>query len=247
MCSDPDNLGTSHVKGKGVWSHLLGILQPLSVILLLITLIILGPVLHLPLGSQLLFLFKKYCGNYGYFVVMLAAFAEGLIVVNTYAPGSTVVILGAVAARSGILSIWGVIATALFGFMLGYISCFALGLYGWYSAVRNRNINSALERVRNEMALFGPKLIVIANIHPNTGSLAATAAGLLRVKFRIFLLITTASALFWTVFWCFIAYSLGDAAVLLFNSWLLLPILLVVCLAIFINHKRCSGRSASST
>ena len=197
-------------------------------IFLFLGLLIAGRILHVPVGSWLLSVSSRYYQDYGYLAVFLGAFVEGLLVVSLYLPGSTIVILGAVASRSGILNIWAVIGVSSIGFFLAYVICYTLGWFGWYSGISRLGVAKPLEKTRVRMLEVGPRLICVANIHPNLGALAATASGILRVPFRKFVVLSIISETSWTVFWGLIAYSLGKTAIDLFNSWLLIPIIIIL-------------------
>ena len=219
-------LHTSLSKGiHRLGNHLSTRVQPAALgLAIVLVLIAMGHALRIPLGSWLLFLCRRYYADYGYQAVLIGAFLEGLLVLNLYVPGSTVVILGAVASREGILSLWIVIILASIGFLLAYTLCYCLGWYGWHPAIGHRAVSGALARTKNRMLVIGPRLICIANIHPNLGAVASTAAGVLRVPLRRFLILSGISAVAWTMFWSLIAYLLGDMAVEMFNSWLLVPV-----------------------
>jgi membrane protein DedA with SNARE-associated domain len=169
--------------------------------------------------------------------VFLGALLEGILVINFYVPGSTIVILGAVASRGGALSIGLVILVATVGFILAYSVCYILGWFGWYSAFSRLGVERALNRTRERMMAVGPRLIPVANIHPNLGALAATSAGALRIPFVRFILISGTSALLWDIFWGLLAFWLGREAVKLFNGWLLFPVLLVLVLWFLISSR----------
>ncbi|MHB1462025.1 MAG: DedA family protein [Armatimonadota bacterium] len=183
--------------------------------------------LGIPVGNLLLSAYQ-HSGRSSYLIVFAAAFLEGLFVINIYVPGSAVVILAAVASRIGILNIWGVIGTAWIGFSCAYIVCFSLGYSGSHTALSLYGANAAIQQMYSKMQRVGPIVICAANIHPNIGALAAVVSGMLRLPFRKFLALSTMSALFWNILWGMIAYHLGDKALLFFNSWLLVPVLMVI-------------------
>lgn len=190
-------------------------------------LVLVGRTLNVPVGDWLLSVSDQYYARYGYPAVFIGALLEGTIVVNFYVPGSTIVILGAVASRGGALSIAAVIGIATMGFILAYSFCYMLGWLGWYAALRRLGFEGALRRMHQRMVAAGPRIIPLANIHPNLGALAATSAGILRVPFFKFIMISAPSTLAWTTFWGLLAYWLGREAVRLFNGWLLTPVVLV--------------------
>lgn len=208
---------------------------PMALLLVLITA---GQILHVPIGTWLLSICRRYYGEYGYLAVFVGALLEGLLVVNFYVPGSTIVILGAVASRGGMLNIWAVIGLAATGFFLAHMVSFALGWYGWHSAIKHRGLIRSLEKTRRKLLEVGPQLVCAANIHPNLGALVSTAAGTLRVPPRKFVPLCGASDLAWATFWGLLAYSLGDKAVMLFNSWMLIPVLIIVLSSVLIGGRR---------
>lgn len=147
--------------------------------------------------------------RYGYWVVFLGAFIEGLFVISWYFPGSTIVVLGAVFAGAGLLSLPLVVALAVLGFVLSANVNYLLGRYGWYRVLERLGAGPALEQAKARVRDFGWRAIFLGFVNPALGVLMATAAGILRLPYAAYLGVTSAAVLFWMLVWGGLAYRLG--------------------------------------
>ena len=152
---------------------------------------------------------QKYYEQYGYLVVLVGALAEGTLFVNWYLPGSIVVAMGAVFARTAGLNIFLMLLMVVIGFYATALLNYALGRFGWYHIFIKLGLKQPLEKVQAKIADKGLKILFTTYVHPNFGALAATSAGILRMNFYKFALYAFLAIGLWNSFWTAIFYWFG--------------------------------------
>jgi len=155
--------------------------------------------------------------THGYWVVFIAALAEGVLLLNWYLPGSVVSVMGVLFAIEGNQSVVltvGLISLALF---IMTITNYFLGKYGWYRLLAKFGLEGEIQNVKGRILKHGLKYMLLGYFHPHTASLIATAAGILQMKFRRFLLYTFVAYLFWMGVWLGVAYTFGAEFLALIN------------------------------
>ncbi|MBI3231839.1 MAG: VTT domain-containing protein [Candidatus Doudnabacteria bacterium] len=167
--------------------------------------------LGLPSPEAIIAWATKYYENYGYWVVLVGALAEGALFINWYLPGSTVVALGAVFARQSGLNIFLMLFMVILGFYSTALLNYALGRFGWYHAFMKLGLKQPLEKVQLKIKDKGLGILFTTYVHPNFGALAATAVGILRLDFFKFAAYTFIAILLWNSFWTVIFYWFGSA------------------------------------
>jgi membrane-associated protein len=165
----------------------------------------------LPSSEEIISLTRGYYETYGYWVVFIGAFVEGLLLINWYFPGSVVVALGVILARSSELNIFVMLFLVIAGFFITALFNYALGRYGWYHVFLKLGLKGPLDKVQAKVEDKGLPVLFSTYIHPNFGSLAATASGILRLSFKKFFLYSLISITLWNTFWTTLFYYIGDA------------------------------------
>lgn len=183
---------------------------PAIVIILYIGLIYLYKLTGLPASEEIIASAQKYYESYGYWVVLVGAIAEGALFVNWYLPGSIVVALGAVFARTAGLNIFFMLFLVIVGFFLTALFNYALGRFGWYHVFLKLGLKGPLEKVQSKVEDKGLKILFTTYVHPNFGALAATAAGILRLSFWKFFLYSLVSIAVWNSIWTTLFYYFGS-------------------------------------
>ena len=183
---------------------------PVLAILLYLLLIFIYRALGLPSPEEIITWTEGYYESYGYYVVLIGAFAEGILFFNWYLPGSLVVALGATLAKSSGLNIFIMLGLVIIGFYTTSLLNYAFGRYGWYHAFIKLGLKGPLEKVQAKVENKGLKILFTAYIHPNFGALAATSAGILRMDFKKFALYAFISITLWNSFWTAIFYFFGS-------------------------------------
>ena len=165
--------------------------------------------LGLPSPETIISWAQNYYEQYGYWVVLVGALAEGALFINWYLPGSIVVALGAVFARNAGLNIFLMLAMVVIGFYATALLNYAFGRFGWYHAFIKLGLKQPLEKVQAKVENKGLKILFTTYVHPNFGALAATSAGILRMDFSKFALYSFISILLWNSFWTTVFYWFG--------------------------------------
>ena len=167
-------------------------------------------ILRLPPIEELIPLIEDLFARYGYWVVFIGAFVEGILLVNWYLPGSIVVVLGVAFARGGPLNVFAVIGLIILAFLITTIFNYALGRFGWYRLLLRFGLGSSLDRVKSRVEHRGLPIIFSTYFHPNFGALTATSAGILHLPFKRFVIYSLAALVAWNTLWGAIVYFFGD-------------------------------------
>ena len=171
--------------------------------------LLLWDVFGLPDKEEIISSIQQYFAKYGYWVVFVGAFAEGLLFLNWYLPGSIVAVMGVVFAKQNDLNVVWVVGLITLAFFLTCLINYALGRYGWDHIFMKFGLKAPLERIRLRVENKGLPIIFSTYIHPNIGALTATSAGILKLKFREFFLFSLTAVIFWNTLWGVVVYFSG--------------------------------------
>ncbi len=150
--------------------------------------------------------------HFGYLAV------GGLVLIEDFGvpvPGETVLILGAVYAGSGHLSIALVVLLAFVGAMLGDNIGFAIGHFGGRPLVERygRYVLLTPERLDKATRFFqrhGGKIIVVARFIEGLRQANGIIAGMSGLRWPRFLVFNAIGAALWVAVWASIGYLSGD-------------------------------------
>ena len=170
-------------------------------------------------AETLLALIQDLYGTYGYYLVFLGAFLEATFLISLYLPGATVVLLGAALSRTGVIEFPIALSLTILGFITGYTINYILGKYGWYRVLARLGLKKGIEIAKARLENSQSKTILLGYFHPSSASFIATAAGVLRVPFKKFFLLSLLSQLFWSLLWGSLAYVFGITLVELFLKY----------------------------
>jgi membrane protein DedA with SNARE-associated domain len=158
--------------------------------------------------------------NYGYLAV------AGLVLVEDFGvpvPGETVLILGAVYAGSGRLSIVLVVLLGFLGAVVGDNIGFAIGRFGGRRLVERwgRYIFLTPERLDKATAFFerhGGKVIVIARFVEGLRQANGIVAGTTGMHWAKFLAFNALGAALWVGVWSAVGYFSGNHITSIYNT-----------------------------
>jgi membrane protein DedA with SNARE-associated domain len=158
--------------------------------------------------------------NYGYLAV------AGLVLIEDFGvpvPGETVLILGAVYAGSGRLSIILVVLLGFLGAVVGDNIGFALGRFGGRRLVERwgRYIFLTPERLDKATAFFerhGGKVIVVARFVEGLRQANGIVAGTTGMHWAKFLAFNALGAALWVGLWSAIGYFSGNHITSIYNT-----------------------------
>ncbi|MBT3704967.1 hypothetical protein HOG17_04280 [Candidatus Peregrinibacteria bacterium] len=198
---------------------------PITLLLLLGIFLLIYQALDLPTYNEILVFAQAQYEIHGYWVVFVAALAEGFLLINWFFPGSIVVVMGTLFAVQGAQSIAITVALIMTGLFLMAIVNFYMGKYGWHKIFLKLGLEKEIDRMRKRIEKHGLKILMISYAHPHVGSLTATAAGILQIKTKTFIKYSLAAFAFWATLWLILVYVAGEKIVSLINFQNLLIIM----------------------
>ncbi len=144
-----------------------------------------------------------FFGHWGYLIIILASFLEGLPILGYISPGGISVILGGVLVRGGVLEFWPVIIFAIVGAYLGDFLAYIIGKiygqhllsrYGKYFFLKEEHIDKSRQLLKTHQA----KALIIGRFSYLTRSLAPFLAGLSEISIWKFAGLEAISVLLWS-------------------------------------------------
>ena len=134
-------------------------------------------------------------------------------------PSEVIMPVAGVAAGQGRMNFYGVVASGTAGAMLGnvtwYLAARALGIdrlhpfidkYGHWLTVSWPEV----ERAERWFRINGPFFVFLGRMLPTVRSLVSVPAGLLKMRFKTFLIASTVGTLGWTALLAGAGYKLGE-------------------------------------
>lgn len=189
-------------------------------------------------GKVILFLQSLYA-DYGYLVVFVSAVLEGLIGLNFYFPGSTAILLGVIFAQRSNLSIPAVVLLTIIGFTISYTANYFIGKHGVHKLSQKLGYGETITKQGTKLAKNGWWTIFSCYFHPNLAAIISTGAGLIKMPFWKFTLISTLSLIFWDSLWAILASRFGESIIKATESpYAGFIILAWTFLALYISYKQ---------
>ncbi len=163
----------------------------------------------LPDTQQVLHLLQQAYQLYGYGIVFLFSFLEGIFIVGMFVPGTAIVMFGATLAGKGLLSLPLVIMAAAAGLICGSLVSYLLGKFAWRHMVpKIQGAGQFLTKMQNWHS-EASWITFLSFASTGIGAGIATAAGALRMPFRSLAVFVSCAHLFWVTVWASIAYIFG--------------------------------------
>lgn len=195
-------------------------------------LVLVGLVIYLrvkgiiPSPAKIIDLLEQGYASYGYWVVFLSAILEGLIIINLYFPGSTAILLGVILAERSGLSVPLVVTIAIIGFSISYSANYFIGRFGVSRLLERFGYGQVIEETSEKLKEKGPRMILTSLFHPNLGAFVTTGAGVIKMPVWQYAIATLTGLTVWDSVWGLLAYTFGEHILRLFESWLIIPLLL---------------------
>ncbi len=187
---------------------------------------------HIPNAPSIVSKIEMLYGSYGYELIFLGALLEGTFMVGFYVPGSFIVLLGAALARRGVVSFPLVILFGTFGLTAGYLVSYLLGRFGWFRIIEGFGLDKNIKDAEKKLLKHQDKALFFCYMMPSTASFLSTAAGILKIDLKKFILKSLGMQLFWSLLWGGLAYTFGmrfvEAFIAYFGFIALAGFLLVV-------------------
>ena len=187
---------------------------PLSLLALYISLFIVWEIFDLPAAQELGQMVKEWFGTYGLPALFISSIIEGGLLIGSYFPGVFVIFIGITLADS-IAEAAAAVAVATVGLYIAHCGNYILGKYGWYRLLVKFGLRTAIERTKEKLEARGPIAIFSSYWLPSAGALTDTAAGIMHMPFRTFLLYSLAASIFWNTLVGTLVYVLGDKALVI--------------------------------
>ncbi len=185
---------------------------PLILIGIYLSMYLVWKVLNLPTDDQLLIIVREWFVRYGLWIVFISALIEGFLLLGQYFPGGFIIFLGVISAGKDIPRAIEVVSVVCVSFFIAYSLNYLVGKYGWYKLLAKFGLIGSVERSKEKLMKQGLNAIFFTYWEPNLASLTATAAGILGIPFKKFLLYSAIGIVLWNIFWGTLVYILGESA-----------------------------------
>lgn len=149
----------------------------------------------------------------GYPLIFFGAILESMFLVGLFVPGSVVLLLGAAFSKLGIVQYPLVFIFGTSGLIIGYIINYLLGKYGWHNVLSWAGLEKGIKESKARLEKHGAKTILLGYFFPGSASFLSTAAGIIHMPFKKFLLFSILAQSFWSFFWGILAFAFGISLV----------------------------------
>lgn len=211
---------------------------PLFGLLALGSFYVVWTLLDLPPTEQVVEIAKMYFDRYGLLTIFICAIIEGVLLAGWYFPGSFVIVLGVFLAGDDYVQLVEVFAVTTAGLLLAYVFNYFVGKYGWYKLLSALGFREALEKAQQQLTYYGPRAVFLTFWHPNLAALTSTAAGILHMPFRTYILHAIAATVLWDTFWTIVGYLLGEAALTVIGPQFVVAFIVLWVVAILLQNWR---------
>lgn len=209
---------------------------PLVLMLIYISMNIVWRLFNMPTNDELLLIVKVWFSDYGLWIVFIGALIEGFLLIGQYFPGGFIIFLGVISAGKDMLRATEVVLIVCVAFFISYTLNYLMGKYGWYKLLVKFGLSDSLERSKDKIIKQGLNAVFFSYWEPNLASITATAAGILHVPLRKFLIYSALGIILWNVFWGVLVYSLGESALKIVGLKYVVIIFIVWSGVIVIKH-----------
>ncbi len=159
-------------------------------------------------------LIKQQYLTFGYLIVFLGAYFENMVLLGLVLPGGSLVLLGAVYAADGSLSIWWVVLLGWLGIFLGICTDYWIGRLGVYNLIAKTRLHRYLEEPMAKAEAFLEKRGAVAIFGSffagHLRSFVAITAGLTKFPFRKFMLYQAPASFIWNLLYCLAGFFLAS-------------------------------------
>ena len=217
---------------------------PLFALTALCSFYIVWLLLDLPPQEEVIRLAQIYFEKYGLLAIFICAIIEGVLFAGWYFPGSFIIVLAVFLAGSDYAQLFGVFAVTTLGLLIAYMFNFYLGKYGWYRMLLALGLGEPLRKAQSQLIKYGPRSVFLTFWHPNLAALTSTAAGILQMPFRTFMLYCVSATLLWDSFWTLVGFALGETALTIIGPQFVLLFIAGWIIFILIKKSRSDKNDA---
>lgn len=202
----------------------MGLKPALFWFLVIAVLAIVWKLLDLPSEAETIQIVTRWLATYGLYVVLIGSLLEALLFIGFYFPGSVIIFLSVASSPNPLQAVKAVVSVSV-GMLAGYSLNYVLGKYGWYRVFLKLGMRSGIENARTKMEKNDIRYVFYTYWNPGLASFTSTAAGILQLPYRRFLVLMLLAIMVWNTFWGVLVYSLGESALALLNFALVLKII----------------------
>ncbi len=182
--------------------------------------------LGLPEGAEIEGLVAGWLATYGLGLVFVGSIIETLLFLGLYFPGSILIFLAVGLSPTPLYAIKA-LGVVVAGMLIGYTANYWLGKYGWYRLFLKLGMREGLETAQTKLQKNDVRYVAYTFWNPGLASFTATAAGILQMPFRRFLLLCIPATIFWNSLWGLLVYQLGSNALKMIDYRIVLLVLFV--------------------
>lgn len=193
---------------------------------LIAVLAIIWKLLDLPSEDETIQIVSDWLAEYGLLIVFIGSLLETLLFIGFYFPGSVIIFLGVALSPDPVRAFLAVLAVSA-GMLAGYSLNYLLGKYGWYKIFLKLGMKRGVENAQTKMQKNDIRYIFYTYWNPGLASFTSTAAGILQLHYKRFLVLMLLAIAVWNTFWGILVYSLGESALVLLNFTLVLKIIAI--------------------
>jgi membrane protein DedA with SNARE-associated domain len=164
--------------------------------------------------TEIIDFLKQYYTTWGYLIVLVGAYLENTALLGLILPGGTLILLGALYAKLGYLSLPLVVVCGFVGMFLGSSTDFWIGWLGLHRVFERTRfwprVEKNLEKGRAFMDKYGGWAIFFSHFVGHLRAFVALTAGMSHYRYRNFAMFDSIAALIWNIIYCTLGYLLAD-------------------------------------
>lgn len=168
-------------------------------------------------------------GVWGYWIILLAAFAEAFVIIGSFIPGALFVIFSGVLVSKGIYRLEYMIIFASVGAILGDAVSYYIGTYGT-NVFKPENRYLKVEHLDKGKAFFekyGDKSILIGRFFGPLRAVVPFVAGLTRMRLQSFFFWNVVGGVLWATSHVLIGYFFGGSIYYIHKSSFMVTLFLL--------------------
>ncbi|MBI2632472.1 VTT domain-containing protein [Candidatus Pacearchaeota archaeon] len=185
---------------------------PLILIGVYLSMVLIWKLFSFPPSEELVIIVTDFFNKYGLWIVFVSALIEGFLLLGLYFPGGFVIFLGVISSAGNFLRAVEVVSVVSIAFFISYILNYVIGKYGWYKLFLKFGLKKSLDNAQTRLNKYGLRAIIFSYWEPNLASITATAAGVLKLSIKKFVIYSLIGIVVWNTFWGFLVFKLGEEA-----------------------------------
>lgn len=174
---------------------------PFSICLFLLVFIIFYRLIGLPSPQELTILIENWFNLYGYWLLLFAAFLEGVFIIGMYFPGSLAIALAVYTLGKTPLDLFYIGGIAFIAFLFANVCNYFLGKYGYYKFLLIIGKKDTIDKMHQTMIKYGNLTFFFTGFFPNFIAITSVCAGISRLNIFKTVYLQASSLLFWVTIW----------------------------------------------